>query len=211
MSLSFVSWNWILLGWLIFRVVLVSWRVMWLMNNTFIAHSVSTYFLTYGTTFLQPSQLSSVCRSMWQFSGVNSLSVSGRGELPKFLEGGIFHVKATGKFQELTTRIREEMQLRQVAEQGEDLKSQLDLFVHFYRALPKNQQTSPDLKSVKLHLFFDLPCQSWFMLISWDCHWISWRLISCAIKLDRFSPMFMDKSDLKRYLSFTIKINQNVT
>ena len=30
---------------------------MWLMNNTFIAHSVSTYFLTYGTTFLQPSQL----------------------------------------------------------------------------------------------------------------------------------------------------------
>lgn len=57
MSLSFVSWNWILLGWLIFRVMLVSWRVMWLMNNTFIAHSVSTYFLTYGTTFLQPSQL----------------------------------------------------------------------------------------------------------------------------------------------------------
>ena len=38
-------------------MILVSWRVIWLMNNTFVALNVSTYFLNYGTGFLQQSQL----------------------------------------------------------------------------------------------------------------------------------------------------------
>ena len=37
--------------------------------------------------------------------------------MPKFLDVD-FHVEATGKFQDLTTRIREELQLRQVTEGG---------------------------------------------------------------------------------------------
>ena len=44
--------------------------------------------------------------------------------MPKFLDVD-FHVKATGKFQDLTTRIREELQLRQVTERGKISQEQM--------------------------------------------------------------------------------------